>query len=169
MEQPHRTIGQTDQLPTDLPVEELTRRANAFLEKNDFVQAYPYVSRLAEHEEADPQAGVTAGLLALTLNKKDEAARHFRRARDRAPDDFDTNYNLALLDIAGGNFDEAASILQALIQRQPENAALHNDLAVVWMNKKDVWRALHSFEEALCFDPNFAKARENAIEFILYR
>ena len=56
MEQPNRSIGQTDQLPTDLPVEELTRRANAFLEKNDFVQAYPYVSRLAEHEEADPQA-----------------------------------------------------------------------------------------------------------------
>ncbi|GAG04967.1 unnamed protein product, partial [marine sediment metagenome] len=108
MERPHRTIGQTDQLPTDLPVEELTRRANAFLEKNDFVQAYLYVSRLAEHEEADPQAGVTAGLLALTLNKKDEAARHFRHARDRAPDNFDANYNLALLDIAAGNFDEAA-------------------------------------------------------------
>jgi len=167
MEQPHRTTGQTDQFPTDLPVEELTRRANAFLEKNDFVQAYPYVSRLAEHEEADPQAGVTAGLLALTLNKNVEAARHFRHARDRAPDNFDANYNLALLDIAAGNFDEAASILQILILRQPENAPLHNDLAVVWMNKKDARKALHSFEEALRFDPNFAKARENAIQFIM--
>ncbi len=163
----HRTIGETDQLRPDLSVEELTRRANAFLEKNDFRQAYSYVSRLARHEEVNPQAGVTAGLLALTLDKKAEATAHFQRARDASPNDFDANYNLALLHIAGGNFDEAAAILQDLAQRQPQNAALHNDLAVVWMNKGDVPRALCSFGEALRCDPNSAKARKNAIQFIL--
>ena len=59
MERCHRTIGEVNELPADLSVEELTRRANVFLEKNDFVQAYRYVCRLAEHEEADPQAAAS--------------------------------------------------------------------------------------------------------------
>jgi predicted Zn-dependent protease len=168
MEPSHRIVGETDQLPGDVPVKELPRRANAFLEKNDFVRAYPQVSRPAEHEVVDLQAAVTAGLLVLMLNKRNEAARHFRSARGRAPDDFEANDHLALLDIAGGNLDEVVSILQTLTQHQPENAALPNDLAVVWINEKDAWKAHRSYKEALRFDSNFARARENAIEFMLY-
>ncbi len=167
MERTDGKMEQTDQLPADLSVEELTRRANTYLEKNDLTQAYPYVSRLAEHEASQPQAAVTAGLMALTLGKKDEAAKQFRCARDRAPDNFDANYNLALLDMIEGNYDEAVIILQSLVRLQSDNAALHNDLAVVLMNKEESQGALRSFEKALRLDPNFAKARRNSMQFVL--
>ena len=153
--------------PADDTIEEITRQANSFLAKSDLRQAYPYVCQLAKREEVDPKIGVTAGLIALTLNKKDEAARHFLNAREREPDNFDANYNLALLHIAEGNFDNAMEIFLKLTKLQPQNAALHNDLAIIWMNKNDTQQALQSFEKALQHDPNFTKARENCMQFIL--
>lgn len=80
MEQSHRIIGETNHLPADFTVERLTRWADAYLEKNDFVQAYPYVSQLADYEKCYLQAIVTTGLLTLMFNKKNEVARHFRHA-----------------------------------------------------------------------------------------
>lgn len=160
-----------DKVPLTQPaIDELTRQANAFLEKNDIGQAYPYVCRLAEIEQTEAHTNLTAGLMALTLGKRDEAGQHFRRALKKAPHDFDANYNLALLNIMDDNVDEAEGVLSRLVELQPDNAALHNDLAIVWMNKKDtqrVPRVLQSFERALELDPNFAQARENAMQLIL--
>jgi len=162
-----RTIREEQAPSVQATIDELTQKANSFLEKNDLGQAYPYVCRLADTEQAEPATSLTAGLMALTLGKRDEAGKHFRQALRKAPDDFNANYNIALIEISGGNYDEAAAILSRLVELNPENAALHNDLAVVWMNKKDTQQALQSFERALELDPNYTAARGNAMQFIL--
>lgn len=95
MGQSHRIIGETNQLPADLTVEKLTHWANVYLEKNDFVQAHPYISRLADYEKVCSQAIVTIGLLTLMFNRRNEVARCFRRDRDKAPDDFEVNFGKA--------------------------------------------------------------------------
>lgn len=162
-----RTIQDNKVSSSRSDIEKLTHQANTLLEKNDIVQAYQSVIQLSEIEQTDAHTLVTAGLMALALGKREEAGEHFQRAVEKSPCDFDANYNLALLKITFGDWDEAEAILVHLIQLQPDNAALHNDLAVVHMNKKEFMRALQSFERALELNPDFSKARENAMQLIL--
>ncbi|HWR81843.1 MAG TPA: tetratricopeptide repeat protein [Candidatus Deferrimicrobium sp.] len=150
-----------------MSVEELTTRANDCLGRSDFQKAYSYVCLLAEQAEADAHTGVAAGLLALQLGKRDEARTHFRRVREKAPEDFDSAYNLSLLALGDGNLIAAAEILQELLTRDPGNAALYNDLGVIRMQQRNFPAAFELFERCLYLDPNFYKARQNVVTMAL--
>jgi len=146
---------------------ELLRQANHYLERNDVRSAYPFVRRLAEIPGGDARSCVTAGLMALTLQLDDEAARHFEQAVHREPANFDANFNLALVEIQNGRLDRAGEVLNHLILCHPEKATLHNDLAIVLAEQGDHEQALAAWARALRFDPNYDQARRNLTDFAI--
>ncbi|MFQ6009484.1 MAG: tetratricopeptide repeat protein, partial [Candidatus Zixiibacteriota bacterium] len=158
---------QTEPLTEERQSAELTHHANLFLEKNDIAGAYPYICELAGLEHSEAQTNIMAGLMALTLGKPDEAREHFHRALKKDRENFDANYNLALLEMSQRNWGEAFDILNRLLKRHPHQAGLLNDLAVVEINQENPHGALKLLEKALAIDPNFSKARQNAMELVM--
>jgi glycosyltransferase involved in cell wall biosynthesis len=147
-------------------IAELTRQANRFLVQDDLARAYPYVCRLAEQVRDGGQTSNTAGLMALSLGKRAEAERHFQRAVQQDASNRDAGYNLTLLAMGDGRWDDACAMLERLLKHHPDDAGLYNDLAVVRTNLDDFSGALHAYEKALERDPNFTKARRNAMQLV---
>ncbi len=160
-------VADTPVSSSELSFEELTHQANRLLEKNDLKRAYPLVVRLTHFEQVDVDTLMMAGLMAFTLGKKEEAIAHLERAHSRDADHYDAAYNLALVYMANNAFDQAAETLNKLIAKHPTKAELYNDLAVVWMNKQNIPQVFQTFEKALEVNPNFQKARENAMRYAL--
>jgi glycosyltransferase involved in cell wall biosynthesis len=157
----------TDVPVTSLAREELSQKANEYLALDDEKSAYPYLCRLAELTENSPHPSIIAGVTAVRLERSDEAAAHFTRALDIAPDNYDAAYNLALVRMSLQDLDGALSLLRALARRHSSNAGLQNDLAVLWWNKGRPIRAEAAFNHAIRLDPNSSQARNNAMEFFL--
>lgn len=147
-------------------VAELTEKANQHLREDDLGNAYPYLAQLAEREDHLPQTSVTAGLVALTLQRARDARTHFERAIQISPFDYDAHYNLFLLFMVSRDYDEALRRLEALIQMNPGNRDLYNDRAVVAMEKRDSRLAVDSFSRALAIDPNHLQTCRHAMDYI---
>ncbi len=152
-----------------LTPEELTSIANEHLEKNELEEAYPVISLLTEYPEASNHTLMTAGMLALALSKRDEAARFFQQVLDRDADHFDANYNLVLLELGDGRLDSAGGRLLRLINANPDNASLYSDMGVICHDKGDLKMAIDYWQKALTIDPNLSIARDNAMEICLER
>jgi glycosyltransferase involved in cell wall biosynthesis/Tfp pilus assembly protein PilF len=156
--------GQSDSKITSDTTSNLLQTANDFLNKNDFEQAYPIVSRLAESEPTKIEYSHTAGLLAVTLQRPEEAKEHFRRVIKTTPQDYDANFNLALLELQSDNVTEAESILLELLNHYPDKVELYCDLGVVSMTQGNYAQAKQYFRSALDIDPGYTPARENLTE-----
>lgn len=145
----------------------LADQINHYMKVNENDEAYRCLCELLARRQDQPQIQVTAGLVALTINKPAEAKDHFRDALRVAPEDFEATYNLVLLEAQTGNTEEAVSLLQPLADRHPDRADLRNDLAILLLNHGEVEQAFDCFEAALAIDPDFEMARKNAIEYAL--
>ncbi len=163
--QPTRPAAPEDS--SGLSVEELTHRANQLLRDNDLAQAYPLLGQLAQKPGAGVQIHATAGLVALRLERPAEAREHLLSAVAKAPEDFDANYNLALVDVLLERSGEALSRLRYLRRLNPDNSSLLNDMAVIWSDNQQPGRALGAFARALRIDPNDSRTRNNAMRFCL--
>lgn len=146
--------------------EELVQLANHYLAADELTNAYPVLARLTELLPDDGKVHLTAGLTAMALKKTDDALEHFQEAVTAVPDDFNANYNLALGYLQNEQPDEALERLMHLSKLYPNNATIHNDIAVVWSRKEEVDKVVASYERALSIDPNYTKARENAMAFV---
>jgi len=150
-----------------LSVEELTSRANEFLQDNNLSDAYPLLAQLTESADTAAGVHVTAGLVALQLDNPVQAREHLLRGVEVDPNDFDANYNLALVEVMLERSGEALSRLKRLRRLDPDNSALLNDMAVIWSDIRQPGRALGAFARALKIDPNDSRARNNAMRFCL--
>ena len=77
--------------------EKFLKNLNNLLENNQLAEALPILNTLADQSPDDPQLRVTAGLVALSLDKQDEASRSFELALKADPKNIDALYNSALL------------------------------------------------------------------------
>ena len=68
---------------------------------------------------------------------------------------------LAEIDIKKGRFEEAESQIEALIERNPENAKLHNLLGVTRFARGYPKDAMKEYNEAIRIDPGYAIAHLN--------
>ncbi len=150
-------------------VDEITRLANESLENNDLERAYPLITVLAEAPEASSHVLATAAMVALATGNQAHAYSLFEDVLRQEPEHFDATYNLALLDLQQGRLSEAQSRLSALLKKNPGNAALYNDLAVLHINKDEIKGALECWRQALLIDPNLSLARDNAMEILVER
>jgi len=101
------------------------------------------------------------GRLAYRLDMKPVAEKLFRHYLAKHPGSFEAANNLACALRDQQRFDEAIEALRPAIERSPDNAMLWNTLGTVLSEKGDPAGAQTFFDEALRFDPGFAKARYN--------
>lgn len=163
-----QTAGQPIQT-TDTEPEATARAIDEHLSRGDFQIAYKLLEDLNESPSGSTQSRLVAGLTALQLDRLADARRHFEQALALAPDSVDALHNLALLDLAEGDVAAAVARLRALKKLRPQDASVHNDLAVLWQSRDKPARALAGFRRALRLDPNFSLARNNAMQLCLDR
>jgi tetratricopeptide (TPR) repeat protein len=77
-------------------------------------------------------SNLNLGVLAKQDQDYVEARRYFERALKARPNDPGVRYQLAILDLATGNADQARKALEALIAETPDFAEAHATLAAVY-------------------------------------
>lgn len=147
--------------------EDIIQKANHHLNNNELEQAYPYAGFLANTILDSVATIMTTGMIALTLNKRDEAKGYFQAVLDRIPDHYDAAYNTALINIEDNDLPGALDRLQQLSLTYPREAGLYNDIAVIHSNLHNIDDAFTSWHQSLVADPNNSQARNNALEFTL--
>lgn len=152
---------------TAVSAEEATARINQALEVSDFKTAYDWLEELTQITSDSTQVHTTAGLVALQLDRREEAVIHFARALKQSPDDYVTNYNVALTEMQHERYDQALKRLRHLRRLDDANGDVLNDMGVVWLQKNRPARALASFSRAMKIDPDNSMARNNAMELCL--
>ena len=140
---------------------------NKLLSKEEYATAYPRLTELADKDNQNTHINVMAGLVALSVGKKNDAARFFERALQANPDDVDALHNSAVLALSYGDLETARNCFVRLTELQPGNASVYNDLGVIWMNQGHVAKVKECFTKSLEINPNFEQARKNALEFAL--
>jgi tetratricopeptide (TPR) repeat protein len=101
------------------------------------------------------------GRLAFRLGMKPVAEKLFRHYLAKHPESFEAANNLACALRDQQRFEDAIDALRPAIERNPDNAMLWNTLGTVLSERGDPAGAQTFFDEALRFDPLFAKARYN--------
>jgi glycosyltransferase involved in cell wall biosynthesis len=152
---------------SSLSVDALSLQADQFLQQNDLESAYRCLCEIAGRDTEGAQADVMTGLIAIKLEKRGEALSYFEKALTKEPENFDAGYNLALLEMLNGHVKEAASRFENLLAVTTEKAPLYNDLGVLWLEQDRPRRAVSSFYRALRANPDFSKARNNLLQFLL--
>jgi|GEM_PF-3237838 len=158
---------QEKQLNTSSHIDELTQKANYYLNDNNLGKAYPFIKKLTQEAEVSADILNTAALVAISLSKNKEASNYFKKAIEQEPEHFDVNYNFALFEINNQHFGNAKNILTRLIEYNPDNENLYNDIALVYMKMNQISSAMENWQKALSLNPNLALARNNALEYCL--
>ena len=147
--------------------DEITTQANIYLSINKFEDAYPYVKASALISKNSLTDKITAGLLAVSLEKQDDAKELFKLVIEQEPTHFDANYNLALLEIDEQNYTDAYHRLENLSSFHKNNSEIQNDLAVIATFQRDSDTAFKHWRKALEINPNDSTARNNALAYSL--
>jgi predicted negative regulator of RcsB-dependent stress response len=149
----------------DISRQELVQKLNTLLESNKLKEALPILHSLTVQNPEDSQLQTTAGLVALSLGKPDNARQSFELALEADPKNIDALYNSALLAMAEGRADDAISYFDTVASLNPGDASIYNDLAIIWINKSNHSKAKECFTRAIELNPNYSQARKNAMEF----
>lgn len=158
------TINTPERIPSAAVLNENISTA---LDTSDYAVGYQLLSQKILSGAASPSDQVLAGVLALQLDNDFAARGHFESALERQPNNTDALYNLALHYMSRRDLRSARAYFNRLRTIDPANAAVHNDLGVVYLEEERPARALVLFRKALCADANFRSARNNAMELCL--
>ena len=107
------------------------------------------------------------GRLAFRLNMKPIAAQLFAHYCAAHPDCAQGANNLACALRDLHDYDGAIRTLKSAVQTNPESSPLWNTLGTIMSERGDLKSALIFFDEALKFQPEFAKARYNRANTLL--
>lgn len=140
---------------------------NQLLDQECYSEAYPLLQELLRRGPDSVRARTMAGLVALKLDRSEEAEGHFEAALELAPDDYDANHNLSLIRLMRGRVTEALAPLRHLRRLDPDDLSVLNDLGVVWSAGGRTGRALAAFSRALYANPEFSQARNSAVQLCL--
>ncbi len=146
----------TGQIVLDFAVDDLVRRVEGLGRARD--------GEAAETRPANDAARARAAFeRALDLEDEDpEAARDaYRQALALDPSLVDACVNLGRLAHEAGDTREAARLYHLALERSPEDAIVHFNLALVLEDQRAPERALAHYQRALSIDPDFADAHFN--------
>ena len=107
------------------------------------------------------------GRLAYRLNMKSVAAQLFSHYCAAHPDCAQGANNLACALRDLHEYGRAIETLRPAIEANPESSALWNTLGTILSEQGDLASAMTFFDEALRFEPDFAKARYNRANTLL--
>ncbi len=101
------------------------------------------------------------GRLAHRLGEPEIAEKLFARFLSRHPADVEATNNLACVLRDQNRYDEAITMLRAILEIYPDHPVLWNTLATVLSERGDVAGSMVFYDEALRLDAGFYKARYN--------
>ena len=102
-----------------------------------------------------------SGNAAADLGQYEEAAQHYRRALQLAPDYSAALSNLGAVLVDQGKLDEAVQTFGQLLKLTPDNAEAHNNLGSVLARQGQMAQAIPYFERSLQLKPDYAEAAAN--------
>lgn len=115
--------------------------------------------------ESDPDSiplHDTVASLYLSLNKPQDAVRHFRASAHLDPDSAATHFNLGTALTVAGDYDSAILEYQRALSIRKDYAQAHNNLGSIFLQTGKLTEALSHLTEAIKLDPRNAQARYNA-------
>ncbi len=136
-------------------------RGVALFEKNDLEGAAAAFESAIKANAKDAVAHFNLGLTLEGMRKPGPAEKEYQEALRLRPDFADVAVALSTLYLNAEppRADEAASVARAGLEKHPEVAGLHFNLAVALATKSDQAGATKEFEDALARTPNDANAR----------
>lgn len=103
------------------------------------------------------RAQVMLGNRAFNQNRFDDAARCFKRAAERSPENPEIATHLGIALAAGGHDDEALAAFAAALHQQPRNETALYNRGMVLERKGDMRAAIASYREATDVNPENPK------------
>ncbi|MBS82615.1 MAG: hypothetical protein CMD65_00585 [Gammaproteobacteria bacterium] len=95
------------------------------------------------------------------ISENEKARTHFKKTIDLAPTEVYPRFNMSIFLIKAGDFKEAISILNELVQNNTATKEVFNNLGIAYKGLEDNENAKKMFEEALKIDDKFDLARKN--------
>lgn len=112
---------------------------------------------------SDPIKLNNEGVILTKGGNCEDAIIKFKKAVSEDSKNIKFRENLTSSLITCGKLEEAFKELLKAIELSPENEILHNNLGVLYFNKKDYKNALLEWELVLKLNPNFKPSQENLI------
>jgi tetratricopeptide (TPR) repeat protein len=163
----HRVQVPVDDSPTQPP--ELTR-AEAAIEKRDYVAAEPLLRKLVEKDSASYVAWFDLGFVENALGKVDESIAAYRQSVAAKPDVFESNLNLGL-QLAKTGQPDAETFLRAATRLKPTSHAAEGQYRA-WLSlaqtieKSRPEEAVAAYHEAAILQPKEAEPHLYAGEIL---
>lgn len=104
--------------------------ASALLKIGNYRQALTELQQLKRQET--PLVYAAMGYCYGELGRFDEGIRQYEKALGLSPDDVEYLLNQAVLYVKNGNSEEALQILKALLQKNPADPDLYNNIAWIY-------------------------------------
>jgi tetratricopeptide (TPR) repeat protein len=133
--------------------------ASHLLQGQTFLARFEFEKAIAELDEAQklnpelPRLYYSQGLCYYKLGRNREAIDAFEKELSRRPQDFTTNYYLAMLQESEGNLDAARQRLDAALKLSPENVETNALLGKILVKQGRDADALAPMQKAVAGDP----------------
>lgn len=118
------------------------------------------VNELYDFLKINPKSDVAEnalGNLLLTIggNRIDEGIKHFQRALEINPNNFNAPYNLGITYQQKGDIEKSIQYFQKSLEINPQLINSHINLATIYIKQNDIDKAIFHYEEIAKIDPNF--------------
>lgn len=141
--------------------------ANVLAAQGEYLQAATMFGELAKSEPLDPGYPLMAAEYYERAQKYDFALVFLDLALQRNGDDEDILMHKVQIYLTQGNADKAASIIQQLISKDPDNGKYYKLLGELYDNSKMIDKATTVYEDALKKLPNDAAVQLGLAEHYL--
>jgi superkiller protein 3 len=145
-------IDKLASIPSGAPTSHLLK-GQMFLARFEFEKAVAELSEAQKLNPELPRLYYSLGLSYYKMGRNKDAIEAFENELRRRPQDFTTNYYLALLQESEGNLDAARDRLNAALKLAPDSAETNALLGKILVKQGREAEALTPMEKAVAGDP----------------
>lgn len=160
-----------------------------WVERGDAGKALKQYVQVLQVAPSDVETLINCGQICMALEKNDDAHDFFNRAQQiepwnenvkkllsdleqtthntSHPMDRDTLYRQAQSKAADGDLAGAIADLNRILEKEPENATLYNDIGVLNYETGNMEKALSCYEQAVRLNPDHTEFRKNLADFYM--
>jgi GT2 family glycosyltransferase/tetratricopeptide (TPR) repeat protein len=160
-----------------------------WIERDDAAKALKLYVQVLEVAPSDVETLISCGQICMALKKNEDAHDFFSRVQQIEPGnenvkellhdleqmtyhtsqpmDRDTLYRQAQSKAAAGDLAGSIADLTRILEKEPENATLYNDIGVLNYESGDMEKALSSYEQAVRLAPDHTEFQKNLADFYM--
>ena len=105
-----------------------------------------------------------SGLLSQSMSEFEDAHNFYLRALDLDKENYETIFNIAILNYKQKKYFESEKLFNYLIDKDPNNPVYHYNLGIIKLDTNEVSSAIIAFTNACNLDTNFYYARHHLAE-----